>query len=185
MFRKLTAPSLGLLALFIASAVSGQTPAAPAGQPTAPNLRKLSGDDAKHAEELGKFTQAQALFEKGLEIRRRLLTDDHSLVAESYENAAMNLAALGEYVRAEPLLEKSLEIYRRRLTDGHLKTTIVTNKLASDLAAQGKYTEAQDRWLGAARSMDKARLRFVLSCRRGPWRASRSRHCSPQTTTEL
>jgi len=111
----------------------------------------------------GKFTQPQALFEKGLEIRRRLLTDDHSLVAESYENAAMNLAALGEYARAEPLLEKSLEIYRRRLTDGHLKTTIVTNKLASDLAAQGKYTEARDRWLGAARSMDKARLRFAFT----------------------
>jgi CHAT domain-containing protein/tetratricopeptide (TPR) repeat protein len=111
----------------------------------------------------GKFTQAQPLLEKGLELRQHLLTDDHSLVAESYENLAMNLAARGEYARAEPLLEKSLAIYRRLLTDGHLKTTIVTSKLASDLAAQGKYTEARDRWLAAARSMDKARLRFAFT----------------------
>ncbi len=58
MFSKLTAPSLGWLVLFIASAVIAQTPSPPAGQPTAPGLRKLSGDDAKRAEELNRAIDA-------------------------------------------------------------------------------------------------------------------------------
>src|SRR5262249_27228764 len=58
MFNKLTTPSLGLLLLLIASAVSGQTPAPPAGQPVAPGLRKLTGSDARRAEELDKAIAA-------------------------------------------------------------------------------------------------------------------------------
>src|SRR5207237_297539 len=53
-----TMPLLGLLVLFIASVVPGQTPAPPAGQPTAPGLRQLSGDDARRAEELDKAIAA-------------------------------------------------------------------------------------------------------------------------------
>ncbi len=37
----------------------------------------------------GKYAQAQPLFEKALEIRRRLLTDDHPDTADSYNNLAM------------------------------------------------------------------------------------------------
>ena len=58
MFDKLTAPSLGLLVLFIASAAPAQTPAPPVGQPTTHGLRKLSGDDAKRAEVLDKAIEA-------------------------------------------------------------------------------------------------------------------------------
>ena len=36
-------------------------------------------------------------YEKALEIRRRLLTDDHPDTAQSYNNVAANLNAQGKY----------------------------------------------------------------------------------------
>jgi tetratricopeptide (TPR) repeat protein len=55
---KLSATSLGFLVLSIVSAVGAQTSAPRASQATAPGLRKLSGDDAKGAEELNKAIDA-------------------------------------------------------------------------------------------------------------------------------
>ncbi len=58
----------------------------------------------------GKYAQAQPLAEKALEIRRRLLTDDHPDTANSYNEVAYTLNAQGKYAQAQPLFEKALEI---------------------------------------------------------------------------
>jgi tetratricopeptide (TPR) repeat protein len=91
----------------------------------------------------GKYAQAQPLYEKALEIRRRLLTDEHPLTAMSYNNLAQNLDAQGKYAQAQPLHEKALGIRRRLLTDDHLDTAGSYNNLAYNLYAQGKYTAAE------------------------------------------
>ena len=104
----------------------------------------------------GKYAQAQPLFEKALEIRRRLLTDDHPDTAESYDNVAYNLNAQGKYAAAQPLFEKALEIRRRLLTDDHPDTAISYNNVAYNLDAQGKYARpsrsTRRRWRSAAAS---------------------------------
>ena len=212
---------LGLLVLVIASAVPAQTPAPTTGQPPALGLRKLTGDDARKAEELdkaveaalkadrwdeamkkaeelfalraraqgekhfetvneewrmkalrrvapvpkedrvaylsagvmnqqaeallaqGKYALAQPLFEKALEIYRRLLTDDHPDTAGSYNNLAANLDAQGKHTLAQPLYEKALEIRRRLLSDEHPDTARCYNNVAYNLNAEGKYALAQ------------------------------------------
>ena len=91
----------------------------------------------------GSTPQAQPLFEKALEIRRRLLTDDHPDTAASYNNLAVNLNAQGKYAQAQPLFEKALEIRRRLLTDDHPDTANSYNNVAYNLNAQGKYAQAQ------------------------------------------
>ena len=91
----------------------------------------------------GKYAAAQPLFEKALEINRRLLTDDHPDTATSYNNLAGNLIAQGKYAAAQPLFEKALEIRRRLLTDDHPDTALSYNNLAHNLNAQGKYAAAQ------------------------------------------
>ena len=91
----------------------------------------------------GKYAQAQPLLEKALEIRRRLLTDDHPDTAGSYNTVTYILTAQGKYAQAQPLLEKALEIYRRLLTDDHPDTANSYNNLAMNLNAQGKYAQAQ------------------------------------------
>ena len=103
----------------------------------------------------GKYAQAQPLYEKALEIRRRLLTDDHPDTATSYNNVAANLNAQGKYAQAQPLYEKALEIHRRLLTDDHPHTALGYNSLAANLNAQGKYLEARDQWLRAVKSLDR------------------------------
>jgi tetratricopeptide (TPR) repeat protein len=222
MFHKLTAPLLGLVVLCIASAAPGQqTPATPAGQPAAPGLAKLTGPDAKRAEELdkaidaalkadrwdeaiakaeelltlrtrvqgpkcfetvdaewrlkalqrvapmphedrvayrsvrtmdeqaetllseGNYGQAQPIFEKALEIRRHLLSDDHPDTAAGYNNVASVPSARRRYAAAQPLYEKALDVRRRLLTDEHPLTSQSYNNLALNLGNQGKYTLAQ------------------------------------------
>ena len=91
----------------------------------------------------GKYAEAQPLYEKALEIRRRLLTDDHPDTALSYNDLAYNLNAQRKYAEAQPLYEKALEIRRRLLTDDHRDTALSYNNLAANLNAQGKYAEAQ------------------------------------------
>jgi len=91
----------------------------------------------------GKYAQAQPLFEQALEIYRRLLTDDHPFIAESYYRLASNLNAQGNYTAAQPLYEKALESFRRLLTDDHPDTAASFNNVAFNLDAQGKYAQAQ------------------------------------------
>ncbi len=106
----------------------------------------------------GKYAAAQPLYEKALEIRRRLLTDGHPDTASSYNNVAANLQAQGKYAAAQPLYEKALEIRRHFLTDDHPDTSRSYHSLAFNLNAQGKYLEARDRLLSAVKSLDTARL---------------------------
>jgi len=98
---------------------------------------------AENLDDQGKYAQAQPLYEQSLEIRRRLLTDDHTETAASYNNLASNLDDQGKYAAAQPLLEKALEIKRRLLTDDHPDTAIGYNNLGYNLDNQGKYAAAQ------------------------------------------
>jgi hypothetical protein len=52
MFNRSRVPLLRLLVVFIASWALGQTPPQPTGQPTAPELIKLTGEDEQRAKEL-------------------------------------------------------------------------------------------------------------------------------------
>ena len=74
----------------------------------------------------GEVAAAQPLCEKALEIRRRLLSDDHPDTALSYNNVATNLLQQGKYAAAQPFYEKALEIHRRLLTDNHPATATST-----------------------------------------------------------
>jgi len=91
----------------------------------------------------GKYAAAQLVCEKALEIRRRLLTDDHPDTAACYSNLASSFNFQGNYAHAQPLYEKALEIDRRLLTDDHPNTAACYNNLAYNLWKQGKYAQAQ------------------------------------------
>jgi tetratricopeptide (TPR) repeat protein len=237
-FKKQLSSSLALIMLLTAPEAPGQTPAPRAGQPTAPAARKLTGEDARRAEELlktilaaqeadrwdeaiaraeemvalrtkvqgpnhyetltnrvglknlrrfaamspegraayraadtdtmtkealdlyaqGKYAEAQPLFQKVLDVRRRLLSDDHPDTAAAYIGLAADLAAQGKHAEAQPLFEKALDVRRRLLGDDHPDTAQSVNGLATDLYAQGNYAAAQPlferalatarRWLG-------------------------------------
>ena len=110
-----------------------------------------------------KFAEAQPLFEKALEIRQRVLTDDHPQTAVSYHNLAHTFSRQGKYAQAQPLFEKALAIHRRLLTDEHPDTASGYNSVAIVLDAQGKYLEARDQWRLAVKNLDMARLRVAFT----------------------
>ncbi|HKI20373.1 MAG TPA: CHAT domain-containing protein, partial [Isosphaeraceae bacterium] len=111
----------------------------------------------------GKYAQAQPLYEKALEIDRRMLTDEHPNTAAGYNGVAFNLSAQGKYAQAQPLYEKALEISRRMLTEDHPDTADSANNLAGNLNAQGKYSQARDSLRLAVKSLDAARLRVAFT----------------------
>ena len=80
---------------------------------------------------------------KSLEIRQRVLGEEHPSTAASYNNVASNLNAQGRYEEAEPLFRKSLEIRQRVLGEEHPSTATSYNNVASNLNAQGRYEEAE------------------------------------------
>ncbi len=107
---------------------------------------RSSGSLVSQAETLlaqGKYALAQPLFEKALEISRRLLTDEHPDTATSYLNLATILDLQGKYAAARELSEKALEIDRRLLTDEHFITASAYIHVAVVLSHLGKYAEAQ------------------------------------------
>ena len=61
--------------------------------------------------------QPSRSYERLLEIRRRLLTDDHPIPQGATPELASNLRAQRKYAAAQPFDEKVLEIRRRLLTD--------------------------------------------------------------------
>jgi len=137
MFNKLTAPSLGLLLFFIASTVPGQTPAPPVGQPTAPALRKLTGDDARRAEELVKA------------IDRALKADRwDDAIARAEELRALRVRVQGpkhfQTVDAEWRLKtlRLVDPMPREDRDAYLSASTM-NEQAGAFRAQGKYAAAQ------------------------------------------
>ena len=94
-------------------------------------------EQAKTLWQQGKYAAAQPLYEKALEIRRRLLTDDHPDTASSYNDLAINLNFQGKYASAQPLLEKALEIRHRLHSDDQPGTARGYNDLALNLNGRG------------------------------------------------
>jgi tetratricopeptide (TPR) repeat protein len=91
----------------------------------------------------GKFAESQPLFEQALEIRRRLLGDDHIDTALSYHNLAYSLHGRGKYKAAQPLFEKTIEIICRLLGENHPDAAMSHANLGANLFEQGKYAAAQ------------------------------------------
>ena len=105
----------------------------PRTTPTPPSGRQLG--ECLHSQ--GKYVQAQPLYQKALDISRRLLTDDNPATAHGYTNLAINLKAQGKYAQAQPLLEKALEIRHHLLTDDHPQIAQSYSYVAICLDARG------------------------------------------------
>jgi len=103
-------------------------------------LRKTIGD-AYSA--LGNYPAAQVQLESALEIRRRILGDEHSDTVSSMNNLALVYLELSQYDKAEPLIAKALEISRRTLGEEHQKTLASMTNQALLYHQRGQYAQAE------------------------------------------
>ncbi|HLP89825.1 MAG TPA: CHAT domain-containing protein [Nostocaceae cyanobacterium] len=144
-------------AIFLASflGIAGLMVAIPElamGQANPPATTTQSGELAE-AEKLnqqvikfyqqGKYSEAIPLAEYVLEMRKRLLGDNHPDVATSLNNLAALYDSQGRYTEAEPLYIQALEIRKRLLGDNHPNVAQSLNDLVFLYTKQGRYKEAE------------------------------------------
>jgi tetratricopeptide (TPR) repeat protein len=90
----------------------------------------------------GQHGNALPLYQKALEIRRKVLGEEHPDTASSYNNLASCLNAQGQHGKALPLLEKALLIRRQVLGEEHPDTAASCNNVAFCLNDQGQHGKA-------------------------------------------
>jgi tetratricopeptide (TPR) repeat protein len=93
-------------------------------------------------QEQRKFPQAQAKFEKALEISRRWLGEENPEVAQTRFDIAACLAGQGKFAEALPLYEKALATERLVLGEDHPDTASACTGLGDTLNTLGRYEEA-------------------------------------------
>jgi non-specific serine/threonine protein kinase/serine/threonine-protein kinase len=94
-------------------------------------------------EDLGLYPEAQAQFEKALELRTRVLGDAHTDTLETASLLGNIYTYEGKYAQAEPILEKTSALARRSLGESHETTISVLNNLALTYKNRGKYALAE------------------------------------------
>ena len=97
----------------------------------------------------GRYDKAEPLYEQALELRQRLLGENHPDVASSLNNLAGLYDSQGRYEEAEPLYEQALELTKRHLGENHPHVATSLNNLAGLYHAQGRYKKAKPLYLQA------------------------------------
>ncbi len=91
----------------------------------------------------GKFTDAQSLCQKFLDLRREFLGDKHRDIAESQTDLAVTLYSQRNFAAAQTLFQAALDLYRELLGEKHPDTAMSYDSLAAILNDQDKYADAQ------------------------------------------
>ena len=91
----------------------------------------------------GKYEAAIKLAQQSLEIRKRILSSDDLLLAESLHNLAILYLALSNYTKAEPLLRQSLSIREQKLEKEDLLLASSLNALGGLYQGVGNYETAE------------------------------------------
>jgi len=104
----------------------------------------------------GKLAEAETLYRKNLEDRRRLLGPDHSDVLISMKDLVQILQVQNKFGEAESLLREALEIRKRTLPKDHWKIALTEGLLGDCLCALGRYSEAEPLVVGSYEKLKAA-----------------------------
>ncbi|MGK7928871.1 MAG: tetratricopeptide repeat protein, partial [Spirulina sp.] len=87
------------------------------------------------------------LYMQSLELRKKLLGEEHPDVATSLNNLAFLYESQRKYEAAEPLYMQSLELRKKLLGEEHPDVATSLNNLADLYKSQGKYEDAEPLFL--------------------------------------
>ncbi|MEA5601845.1 tetratricopeptide repeat protein [Nostoc sp. UHCC 0252] len=95
----------------------------------------------------GNYSEAEPLYKQALELRKRLLGDNHPSFATSLNNLAGLYKTTGQYSKAEILYQQALELRKRLWGENHADVAVSLNNLALLYDEQGRYEEAEPLYL--------------------------------------
>jgi tetratricopeptide (TPR) repeat protein len=91
----------------------------------------------------GRYSDAEPLYVRSLQIKETQLGAEHPDTASSLNNLAALYQSQGRYSEAEPLYVRSLQISETQLGAEHPNTATSLNNLALLYESQGRYSEAE------------------------------------------
>ena len=91
----------------------------------------------------GKYTEAEALYQRALAIKEAKLGKDHPDVAAILNNLANVYLRQGKYAEAEPLYQRALAIKEAKLDKDHPDVAFSLIGLATVYQTQGRYADAE------------------------------------------
>ncbi len=97
----------------------------------------------------GWYAEAEPLYQKALELRQRLLGEEHPDVAQSLSNLANLYYSQERYAEAEPLYLQALELKKHLLGEEHPDIAQSLNNLAALYYFQAQYAKAEPLYLQA------------------------------------
>jgi tetratricopeptide (TPR) repeat protein len=97
--------------------------------------------------ELGEYSAAQPHLERSLDLRRRLLGDDHRDTLAAINHLAWLYRAQADWVRAEPLFTEMLDSYRRNYGSDDPRTRNALTALAAVYRDREQFAKAEPLFL--------------------------------------
>ncbi|MFQ3616914.1 MAG: tetratricopeptide repeat protein [Cyanobacteriota bacterium] len=91
----------------------------------------------------GRYTEAEPLFQRALQLREQHLGPTHPEVATALNNLALIYQDQGRYCEAEPLCQRAIAIDEQVYGPRHLEMATDLNNLALIYQDQGRYDEAE------------------------------------------
>ena len=104
----------------------------------------------------GRYSDAQPLCVRALDIRERVYDRDHPDVATSLHTLASLYRLQGCFAEAKPLFMRAIEIRERALGCDHLEVAVSLNNLAGLHGSQGNYAEAESLYMRAIEIRERA-----------------------------
>ncbi len=123
--------------------------------PQDPRLGTSLNNLAVVYEDLGRYAEAEPLYNRALAIREKALGPDHPRVATSLNNLALLYHAQGKYAEAEPLYKRALAIQEKALGPEHPDVATSLENYAALLRETGRSAEAAEMEARAKAIRDK------------------------------
>ncbi|MBV9037636.1 MAG: tetratricopeptide repeat protein, partial [Acidobacteriaceae bacterium] len=92
---------------------------------------------------LGLYPEAQRQLERSLELRKRLLGEEHHDTLSTMDDLAIVFHQQGKFVQAEPIFKQVLEVRRRILGEQHPDTLRSMNNVAEIYLREGNFALAE------------------------------------------
>ncbi len=116
---------------------------------------RLLHETACYLYERGRYSEAEALYLRALQIRERQLGPEHPYTATNLNNLALLYSEQGKYEEAESLYLRALQIRERQLAPEHPDIAQSLNNLANLYKNRGKYREAEPLYQQALRIWER------------------------------